>query len=1296
MRRRISLIAPLLFLLGAAGIVIAQSGGGDPFVPVRQVGAPRPQAIQYNRPLDQFIWVAPGGRLQLVDAATLDVQHELYTNQTYKAVQFNDTGTLLAVAVDRKVDLWNPASGNLLETFEPEGILDIANPIQFAADDGLLLVNSVVPAPRELRRSENDTVILPWLWDIPNALGQGQSQLPNRTTAYAFFEYRNGFIIGPNDRVIAARPSRLEVLDVSGDETNVVLDTIESDRFEQDPVDAWRSTFNDYLYVLPRGRDFVQINTQDGRARRLNYDQLVTFGNPLAIGQRFATEENSLAQLFLGEGYLANNGYEPLQLMLLDALEPLTQTAATNQFIISTMDEATARVNIQRVTPPILKWTLSNDRTQLAVYRQNNDIEVYDIASGALIQTLAPTFPDFDGRAILAFDPTGSQLIYDFQRFDIATGDVIFEELNYNTGFDAYYFDENSRRLTTFNYLGEGGNTIRWWQWDVNTGEVVRREQVQLRGELRGTWYTGDRFLTQVRVTLSGESFTALEIVEVGKDDRSQLLIDNFPDKRLQRVIPSPNWTHALAVYTDDVTGLTDIAMYSFDDGMQGYLTGQDLPPGQFGDYYWSDDSTVVIPAGGQSPAQFAVDYGLNYDATGLPACLVDAFPEEYTRWVPVWERRVEGLSVDQLNDLTRDICEALPAAVQGVDEIITTPTATAAPTRPANFRPTQPVLANVPECITLRFAEEADQYAEVWREISAGVTGDDLLELETIVCEGLTATSGGGGGASDFADGAMLITIDSSNRTFTQQVPRPAQSPEVPYSLAIVRTEYERFNDFNRTLNEPIISLDGRLIAQRDGPYVEIIRLNKPYDAMAAEATATVSVILSQTPNPVSVSLRPTITPTSAFIGQPRPTVTPTITPTSPPLTGEIIPLEQLNVVQDFCDVAAALFTLDNPPPEYNPPGRLYTTVRNDSGIYSFDLSTGSSVRDPAIPQCHSGGCNNSYDRNWILYGGDRPIITRADGSVVRELVDGVRQELPITAINWVAGTNVVRFEYAFYSVDGFRPEFFTREYDPIQDFFTEPIIAATPTPLPRINELNSTQILAVQPLEQRYSLASTSFNTGRGTGFKFYIMDAQTGAVAYFARRDALSQDNGIDYRWDGRGRYLFYRFFDARETWYVFDASSARHYIYGERLPSGLRSRDGRYLVEWGQPDSEEIRERREAGLPIPQLRVWDTQTGLLRRYCIPQTNDANINAPLDWSPDSRYLTFSYNLPASYFDDAATPIPGTTPTPFYGVPNSEPAFQAQIPRTFVLDTETGQVTLISDEINDVLLWVQQGGES
>ncbi|NJK33069.1 MAG: hypothetical protein HC927_12030, partial [Deltaproteobacteria bacterium] len=171
------------------------------------------------------------------------------------------------------------------------------------------------------------------------------------------------------------------------------------------------------------------------------------------------------------------------------------------------------------------------------------------------------------------------------------------------------------------------------------------------------------------------------------------------------------------------------------------------------------------------------------------------------------------------------------------LERIITTATPTQAPTQAARFRATQPVLAGVPGCITLRFANEAERYAEVWREISAGLELADAQELETIICEGLTSTGEGGGGAFAPNDGAMLIDIETANRTFSPELPNRASPPRANYSLDVIRFEYEQANNFNRSLNEPKVAPNGRLIAQRNGAYVEIIRLNKPYDAMAAEA---------------------------------------------------------------------------------------------------------------------------------------------------------------------------------------------------------------------------------------------------------------------------------------------------------------------------------------------------------------------------------------------------------------------------------------------------------------------------
>ncbi len=1162
-------------------------------------------------------------------------------------------------------------------------------------------MNSVVPAPQELRRSENDTVILPWLWDIPNALGTAQSQLPNRATAFPFFEYRNGFILGYNDRVIAARPSRLEVLDVSGDEINVVLSEIASDRFEQDPVDAWRSVFNEYLYVLPRGRSFTLIDTADGSATsNLTYDDLITNGSPLQIGERMSYEENALTQVFLGEGYLANNGLSPMHVQLVDVLEPVTPTAAPNQFVLYAMDEATARASIRQVTLEVAKVALSADRTKIAFQRFDSEsqLEVYDIASGDLIRTITPALPDLDGRAVFDFDPTGTQLLYDFQRFDIATGDVVFEELVYNPGFDDFYFDANSNRLTTYSFI-EGNNfDFRWWQWDINTGEIVRRERVQLRGSIRQTWYTGDRFLLDVSVNEGGVTRSALEIVEIGKDERPVLVFENVPGASVGNIFPSPDWTHAAVFYFNDQDGTTDLALYSFENGLEWYMSGRDLPPGYYGEVFWADENTLAVPAPGEGLREAPTVYWLDYHPSGLPTCLVDAFPERYRQWEPVWERRVEGLGVTSLNQLAEDICTTVedePAvSEQQIEQVLTTPTPTRVPTQSARFRATQPVLAGVPACITLRFEGEAERYADVWRTISAGLSLEDAQELENIVCEGITSTGSGGGGAFSPTDGALLIDIDTQERVFTRTIPRRASRPFADYSLEVVRFEYERANEFNRTLNEPKISPDGRLIAQREGPYIEILRLNKPYSTMAAEATATQSIVQSQTPDAVFLSLQPTVTPTSELVGLPRPTVTPTVTPTSPPLPEQTIPLANLDEVVDYCEPDADLFTLANAPESFSPAGTVYVAATGERGVWSLDPRTGDLNRDPSVPDCHAGGCSYSYNQNWILYNQAQPFITSADGSIVRQIIGGDAQASPILSVNWLPGTNVVRYTYASYEQDAFAPEVFIQEYDPAQDFYTEPQMEVTPTPAPQINELQSTQILSVQPVQGRYTLASTSFNTGRSTGLKYYMLDNLSGDVSYFAREDNPFASNSIDARWDELGRYLYYRF-EGNDEWYVFDVNSATHYVYGERLPAGERSRDGRYRAEWSRPDEDEIRERIDAGLPIPKLYVWDVDTGGLRRYCIPQTGRDALSSSIDWSPDGRYITFEYNLPQSFYDDSPTPIPGTTPTPFFGVPNSEPQFQAAITRTFVLDLQTGDVVQVSGDVDAVLLWVQEGGE-
>jgi len=833
-RKRIRYLIPLVLTLALAGFALAQANSSEPFNVVRVLGEPRPQRILYNQPLDQFAWVAPGGTLQLVDATSYDVQHTLYEARTYNVYAFSDDGTLFAVAIDRTVDLWDTRTGTLLETFEPEGILDIQGPLQFADDNGLLVVNSVVPAPQEIRRSENDTSILPWLWDIPNALGTGRSSLPGQASALPFFDYRNGFILGDNDKVIAARPGRLEVLDVGTTERNVVLAEIDSDRFERDPVDAWRSTFSDALYTLPRGRDITYINSRDGsfveipqgydigitntgKQAQTLYDRLLMNNNALPIGEMSTTEYNSLTALFFGQGYRANANNTPLRVSLVDVLEPITPTAAPNRLILYVYNEADERGDFRHITPnEVTKTAINPQRTQLAFYFQRGEIEIYDIASGDIVRIIKPTYPDRDGRALMAYSPDGTELIYDFQRFNVETGEIVLQDLNVHGGFDQFTFSEDDRRITTFERIGDGPLSYYWWQWDIETGEIVRRERVELTGALLDRNRERSRLLLQRQESILGETRTVIEVADVTSDDRQRLILENFPDAPLEFVNPSPDWQHVMAFHNEG-SGF-GLALYSFSDGLQWYMSAENIPGAFPNEHFWQNNSTFVIqPDNPDGSVLSPTVFGVDAHPTGLPQCLVDAFPDGYNRWVPVWERRTYYLSANQLIDLSKQVCDALPTDPVAVDEILTTPTPTVIPTRESRttYRATAPALAYVPTCITQNFAGDAEEYADVWRSISAGLSPADTAELEQIICEGLGSTgAAGGAGGGPGAPVLMQINIETAARSFTRSPDvRPASTTSrSPYSLQLVSRAYEQATE--RALESPKLSNNGRLLA--------------------------------------------------------------------------------------------------------------------------------------------------------------------------------------------------------------------------------------------------------------------------------------------------------------------------------------------------------------------------------------------------------------------------------------------------------------------------------------------------
>jgi hypothetical protein len=379
-------------LLLAAGAVLGQIAPEHSFERVQQLGQLAPRGVRYDANFDRFVWVSPQGQLQLADAATYQVQHTLYETGNYNAYEFSHDGRWLALAIDLRVEVWDTQSGTLSVDFAPDGALNITGPLLFSDDDTLLLLNAIVRAPQETRRSENDTTNLPWLWDISAARRERRSILPNAEEARAFFDFRNGFFLTSQNRLLGALPQRLQLLDIS-DGYPLLLD-IPTERFERDPLDIWYSVRDQYVYFRPLDAyDLLQINPETNivtdipLGRELNYRSLTEFsGLALSdqariIGQANSLESNSFLRLLLGDDYRNNFNYHPLTVMLIDILRPMTPTAEYYGFLVYIFDETTGRGMFDFVRP--LDGTdiaLHPDGVHLMVRRASGEqaIEVYN------------------------------------------------------------------------------------------------------------------------------------------------------------------------------------------------------------------------------------------------------------------------------------------------------------------------------------------------------------------------------------------------------------------------------------------------------------------------------------------------------------------------------------------------------------------------------------------------------------------------------------------------------------------------------------------------------------------------------------------------------------------------------------------------------------------------------------------------------------------------------------------------------------------------------------------------------
>lgn len=1315
----------VIVVLSLVSIALAQNDTSNIFVPIRQIGSLRPSGIQYDPNFDRLVMVDLRGRLVLADAATFETQHSLYTNGAYNAYRFSHDGRYLALAIAQRVELWDTQTGELSVTFEPDGALLVQGPLHFTPDDTLLLFDSVVPAPQATRQSENDTEIIPWMWDVRAARREARSTLPSRAEAYAFFNFRNGLVIGPNAYLIAGLPERLQVIDGGNTDLPVIAD-ISASRFERDPILVWRSMTDDFLYVNPQTENkIIQIDTQNGKLfdvgleRDLNYRTLETQRDlgistiARIIGQPNDQRGNSLSRLLFGGEYQDGRART---IMLLDILQPLTMPNDQMGLLIYNFDVGLGRGVLELVRPQdVQQMVLSPDHARLMVRRASGvqAIEIYNLDSGVLEKTLYPTEPDGSGSHLLAYNGDGSIVLSDFQRFDVQTGEVLKDEPNYTSGFERYFFSDDNQKLVTI-------RGSQWQLWEIASGRISQEAHVYLQGEIVRQSPDAFRFLTRYS---SGEG-EVMEIVDIASGERRNTAIPYLAGRAIESITPSPDWQQFLVVYgalpgSQHYPG-NEIAVYHFTQGQRLFIAGDDLPQPDGRQYGWLDDATIFVsstnPGGHSQPERI---FGLEYDASGLPACLVRAFPEQWSAWLPVWEGLTLSLNSEALGHLTERICHALPPSA---DDFIPALTPTAAFVYRSDATALPVAIPGVPVCLTQRFAREAIDYAALWREMTNGLSDEQIKNIEVMLCEGLISSVGGVrptatpninqiipptatpleavASTTDLnneqALEVMAIDVASGNRSTGSYIP-PHGRPERDLSLITnLFQSMQRFFPQN-----PVLSPDGNLLATTNqNGFIVIYRLTKGYDTLVADEVNAAATRQAEAPR--SIGLLPTSTPTFENAGGPRPTLTPTVTPTPPPRTEAVAPQSQDEKVQEFCP-ARQLYNVSAPPPDYVPSGRLFAPPVGD--LYTtwvLEPESGQLYPDDKLPQCgFNEGCDFSFDQEWMIRQNDGLVVSRPDGSEATVLFTPEEQAFWPSSIGWV-NLHTLRYSYSGYIPDlwalhdqprkDIPPEYrnpilLLRQFDPVSGILSEPF---QPVPNIRVNGL-PTSMLDLQPGDETLQVVSTPYESGG----KYYIYDRATGIADYFARVDR----GQLDYFWHPTGRFLYYRYPDQVDRWYVFDAETRQHALLGESLPfqNGIWSRDGRYSVSWFSLPSQEAKERLIAGQLLPKINIWDSETGQNRRYCLPETGQRTYDGTaFTWSPDNRYLAFIIDLPIS---GDFYPTPTTTPdipmpTATATVVPLETQYQYQFPRTVVLDTQTGSVTVINQQISHVILWTDDGG--
>jgi hypothetical protein len=118
--------------------------------------------------------------------------------------------------------------------------------------------------------------------------------------------------------------------------------------------------------------------------------------------------------------------------------------------------------------------------------------------------------------------------VTDFQRFDTASGSNVLLDPDYTSGFEQYFFSEDSRQMITLR-----GND--WRVWDIATGEVIQREELNLRGSIVDS--SADAADTSRALQPTPVKF--FEIAEVGVNQRRSITIPALAGRSFERSRPA-------------------------------------------------------------------------------------------------------------------------------------------------------------------------------------------------------------------------------------------------------------------------------------------------------------------------------------------------------------------------------------------------------------------------------------------------------------------------------------------------------------------------------------------------------------------------------------------------------------------------------------------------------------------------------------------------------------------------------------------------------------------------------------